>query len=275
MIGQNRIKGIIEHLLNDETLPQYINLVGNRGSGRYEVAKWIAERTESNLYLIENNKADTIKDAIEHMHKAGKLTTYIMLDADDMSSSAMNALLKVCEETPYNVRIIMTFRDSYNVPLTMQSRALSLVMDVYSKEELAEYLNLELPTVNKSDALKICDTIGELESIKDYDTTAFLKYVKTVVDNIATVSGANAFKIGDKIALSANSEKYALDIFLKAFIKECEARVFDKIDDEFERTMYAKAMMIASKALVQLNVKGANKQQVLDMFILDIRKAWM
>lgn len=272
MIGQNRIKSRVEYLLDNETLPQFIIIQGSRGSGKTMVAKWIAERTMSSIEVVSTG-TQAIKDLVEDAYSTtSELKTYIIKDADMMRAEGANALLKISEEPPENVRIIMTYTSGEYILPTIKSRALHFVMDVYTREELQEYIK---GTDIDEKVLNVAETIGDIEILKEYDMGKFLSSVESVVDNIATVSGANAFKVGNMVALKNDDKGYDLTVFLKAFMKKCESRVFNSVDDEVERMMYARAMLVASKYISELNIKSTNKQHVMDMFILDIRKVWM
>ena len=98
----------------------------------------------------------------------------------------------------------------------------------------------------------------------------FYNYVEKVVDNIALVSGSNAFKIGDKIAFKDSDEKkYDLKLFWKSFMTICVSRIKD---DPFK---YSAGIRITSKYLQELRITGINKQSTFDCWLLDIRQEWM
>ena len=96
-------------------------------------------------------------------------------------------------------------------------------------------------------------------------------YGVKVVDNIARVSGANAFKISNKIALRDETDKYDLRLFWKAFMTECFRRAESNIDDILYNMS---AIDITSSKLRDLRIKGVNKQMLFDMWLLSIRECW-
>ena len=92
-----------------------------------------------------------------------------------------------------------------------------------------------------------------------YGVADFKDYVNTVIDNVAEVSLANAFKIADKIDLKENDEtKYNLNIFWKAFMQMC-----------LELKKY-KWVMITNKYISSLRISGINKSALFDMWIIDL-----
>jgi hypothetical protein len=81
-----------------------------------------------------------------------------------------------------------------------------------------------------------------------------------VVDNVADVTIANAFKISEKIAIKEDSEKYDLKLFWKAFMNECIDR--DK----------PKWALITSQCMRELAVNGINKQMLFDKWVMILRR---
>jgi hypothetical protein len=118
----------------------------------------------------------------------------------------------------------------------------------------------------------ICNTPGQIDEFVSSGPKEFYEYVKLVADNIADVSGANAFKIANKLALKDSDKGYNFKLFLKAFMQYCEILHNDgKLTD----LKYSAALNITLNSLQHLRIKGVNKLFLADKWILDIRKAWM
>ena len=107
----------------------------------------------------------------------------------------------------------------------------------------------------------------------------FYDYVQLVVDNIAEVSLANAFKIPSKVALKDTDDGYDLRLFWKAFMKVCMQGIFVNYEDKFKETDNSikriTAINVTSKYLQKLKVKGINRQMLMDNWVLEIRELWM
>jgi hypothetical protein len=114
----------------------------------------------------------------------------------------------------------------------------------------------------------LCETPGEVNTLLKYGVTDFVNYVDTVIDNIAKTSGANSFKVADKVNLKDDDTKYDLRLFWKAFRNECLNRIKE------DMVYYARGIQITSKYLHNMEIKGVNKQAVFDGWILDIRESW-
>lgn len=281
MIGQKELRTRIEQLIENDTFPRFSILVGPKGSGKKTLANWIRrcmgqyELTIS--YEATDVKIDTIRDIIAGAYKTAVTNIYIIPDADYMSNAAKNALLKVTEEPPNNAYIIMTLEDENNTLETIRSRGTVFHMDRYTPDEIERYAEeyLETASNGKWDIIRnLCETPGDVEILCKSNPSAFYDYVQLVVDNIAEVSLANAFKIPSKVALKEDAEGYDLRLFWKAFIQVLMHKSLT-FDCEAEQIVqYGNAVAVTSKYLQKLKVKGINRSMLMDNWVLEIRKVW-
>lgn len=265
MIGQRNLQSRIEQLIENDTFPRFSIFVGPKGSGK----KTLLLEMFEGIYL-EDNKVDSVRKMIEMVYKVGN-RTFIMPDADTMSNAAKNALLKVIEECPNDNYFIMTLEDENNTLETIRSRGTVFHMDRYTPDEIFEYYWTVGEMPNDAELVReICETPGEVKRCIEMCSgtiQTFYDYVQLVVDNIAEVSLANAFKIPSKVALKDGAEGYDLRLFWKAFMKIT-------FDTKVGYEDWGLAVMITSNYLQKLRVKGINKQMLMDNWVLEIRELW-
>jgi len=166
----------------------------------------------------------------------------------------------------------MTLEDENNTLDTIKSRATIFHMDVYSPNDLSEYAHTICNVAGEEESIimNVCKTPGEVNALTSYGVLEFYQYVEKVVDKIAEVSGANAFKIANNVALKKDADGYDLELFWKTFLSICSARLLQ--DNE----KYANGISITSHFLATLNrLKTVNKQMLLDTWVLEIRELWM
>ena len=250
-------------------LPHFIILAGNKGSGRHLIVKEIADILGATLYDC-GTKIDNVREVIENSKSVTEKMVYLFADADNMSTQAANALLKITEEPTKNTYLIITLIDANSVLPTIRSRATVFNMDNYTSDELIEYaLYLGSMTPDELDIIvNICQTPGDIRKVNNMGIIEFWEFVNKVVDNITLVSIANSFKIGEKIAFKDNEDKYDLNLFWRAFMMICtESMTFD-LD---KRIRYAKWIKITSQYLQNLRITALNKQALFDGWILEIR----
>ena len=271
MIGQESLLQHFDNLIKNGALQHFCLFVGQKGSGKKMLMLEVAKMLKAQC-IIEDISVASVREMIENAYKNTAPIVYVIPDADSMSTQAKNALLKVTEEPPNNSYFFMSLEDINNTLPTIKSRATVYKLQNYSNAELRQYFkeNYKVSDAYEKIVLSLCETPGEIDNICAMNAEEFYEYVKKVIDNIATVDGANAFKIADSIALKDDVvDKYDLRLFFKAFMTIC----IDKMD--VNAVKYAKGVSITSDYLRELNTAGINKQMLFDSWLLEIRRAWM
>lgn len=270
MIGQKHLIEEIDRLIDENLLAKFIILVGARGSETNQIIEHIEKQCGS-ITLDMGISVSDVREAITRMQTIGGDNVICTFkDADTMSMSAKNALLKIVEEPPKNVRIIMTVQSLNSMPETIRSRASVMTLLPYTTTEIGEYASKYNPTSEELGIIAdICETPGEVDIIHAEGIIAFDEYVESVVDNIAEVSGANSFSIARKIKFKEEDAGFDLILFFRSFIAKCLNRMTDDV------VQYAEAVRITTKHMQELKVNGINAQNVFDIWILDIREVWM
>lgn len=273
MIGQNKLISQFSELAHKDKFPRFSIIVGQTGSGKKTLAKEVVDSWNSwdavEYVQLGDVKVDTIRDMITEAYKVPYKYVYVIPDADNMSLAAKNALLKVTEEPPNNAYFIMTLQDESNTLATIKSRGTIFRMEPYSAQDIGDYYTQTYDANLDDIILDVCEVPGDVDIMKSVGAIKFYDYVKMVVDNIAEVSGANSFKIADKIALKDEEGKYDIRLFWRLFTKVC----LDEIKSD--PLKYANGIKITSKYLQELKITGISKPAMFDAWILDIREAWM
>lgn len=279
MIGQSNLLTIIDEQIMMDEFPRFSIIIGPGGSGKKTLAKAMAFALESRCNFIEP-KIDAVREMIKECYTINDTMVYVIADADNMSISAKNAMLKICEETPKKAYIIMTVCDESSLLDTIKSRASIYRMSPYTPAELLDYARLSKDNLSNAGELivqDLCETPGDVNKLYAVGVEAFYKFVEKVVDNIAEVSTANALKILDSIDTKGNDEdKYDMILFLRAFKAVCGKEMRKAVtQNDVEGQMYFSAgIKVVSNTLSKMNITGINKGALFDMFILDIRKEW-
>lgn len=270
MIGQTTLQRNIQELVENERFPRFCILVGQEGSGRKTISKYIAKKLGASCTVV-GTSVDEIRTVISEAYKISMPVVYVLADADKMSPAAKNALLKVTEEPPQSAYFVLTLTDLNTTLGTIKSRGTVLYMDPYSRDEIDEYYHNNFSSFTDERAIinELCETPGEVDILHQMGAVAMREFVEKVVDNIAVVSGANSFKIASSIKFKDTDEnKYDLRLFWKAFMTICSDRLRD------DPIKYAAGIKTTSKYLQELRITGINKQSTFDMWVLDIRKEW-
>ena len=281
VIGQKTLKERLKTDIEQNKLPRFIILCGAVGSGRQTIAHWIADTAKYDI-IVSDSSIATIRELIRQSYEVSKPTIYLVPNAGKLVQAAQNALLKVTEEPSPNAYWIFTVENKSQLLDTLNSRGFYYNMDVYSERELNDYMdyhdNLKVTDKDRPIVLSICETPGDIELLVSQGVTQFKEYVDKVVNNIAVVSGSNSFKIGSKIALKGEENKFDLALFLKAFMRECfdRSQADVKRNDTNEDTLkYAIGIRVTSKYLQELQMPSINKMMLFDAWLLEIRENWL
>ena len=176
VLGNKKTRERIGSAILAGTLPHALLVIGPDGSGKSTLAREIAaalncERRESDgiplpcgecncckrIYGLNFPDVKTlskpkdratigveaIKDFREDMllsSTESEYKIYVIDDAECMTTEAQNALLKVLEEPPSRVIIIMLSREGDKILTTIKSRAQQIFTERFPKAELKEYL---------------------------------------------------------------------------------------------------------------------------------------
>lgn len=262
MIGQSNLLTTFKRLVQDDKLPNFFILVGNRGSGKHLILHELSKMLNA-TEVDCGTKIDDVRTLIDKAYTIKSKMLYEIFDADIMSIQAKNSLLKVAEEPPKDAYIVITLTSLENTLDTLKSRASIYQMDRYTPSEIGEYSE-KYDKKDKCLYENLCDTPGECDILYALNPQEFYDYVSKVVDNIATTSGSNVFKIADKIALKeGEQDKYDLILFWKCFNKVL-----------FDRRFNMSGIAITNQYLRYVQIKSLNKQMLFDNWILDIREKW-
>lgn len=267
MIGQKRLKEIINRYKENNNLPKFIIFVGNEGIGKKEFLKYIS-RLYNYKYIIFENSQDDIKMVKRLANEQKEPIFYCIDDYNSMSINARNSLLKITEETPGNAHIILTATNKSDILQTLISRALVLELDEYSEEELNEFITLH--NLNK-EFLKITTIPGKILELKNLDLNEFNSFINNIWDNLSVASIGNSLKIPNKLKIKKDAtEGYDLEVFLGALLNKIieHSRANSNIKT-LERNKKLINLVYTTKR--HLGMKYS-KQSIVDMFILEFRE---
>lgn len=269
IVGQLRLVAWVDMV--KDNFPKFIVLIGPKGSGKATMARYMADKLDLH-YTAFDSKVDTVRAVIETAYLSRTNVMYCFENAESMKAEAKNALLKITEEPPENAYFCMTLTSDTYLLDTLKSRAQVLRMEPYSDTQKEWFIKDNFPyiEVGKADRLvKLCTTPGSIVQMYD-KIEEFEDYVNLVIDNIAEVAPANAFKSGDKLAIKSG-DGYDLRIFWEAFLALCMERLKK---DPSNALHYAQGITETCEMLDGIDRAGVNKQQRYDSWVLNIRSVW-
>lgn len=167
----------------ESVLPHAVLIEGEKGTGRTELALWLArvllcksenppcEHCMACKKVLTDNHPDVeiiggtgkiqgfhidrireIKDSLWLAPNEAEIKIYILTDIGDMTVEAQNALLKSLEEPPSFVRFIMTCENRFALLDTIISRSAVYSLEPMSEAECTEALRKQFTKISEEDA---------------------------------------------------------------------------------------------------------------------------
>ena len=274
MIGQSSLKEVCANWAADPTtLPALIVLSGRWGSGKKTAVEYIRKNIPNDgMFRVESNSVAAVREVIDKSYTLAGRVFYVFQDCDIMRPQARNAMLKVMEEPPKNAHFILTVQTLANVLPTIRSRAFVYEMAPYHIQEIQEYV-LTLKEADqqfiKQVPILCLQSIGDVAAIVQMkeNWNDMYEYVQSVVDYVGEATQANTLKIGSRIDIKGDdNSKFPLIRFLWVLHISLSNR-FTKTRQE----RYFNALLRSSKAWAELDIFAANKQNIVDTLLLDLR----
>ena len=255
MVGQkNNINTIIRWRCN-KSVPRFIIIAGDIGSGRLTLAKIIIKMINAKGIIMGNSIAE-VRETIENAYTITEPTCYIFRNADDMKNEAKNALLKVVEEPPNNAYFIMTVQNIDNMLGTIRSRGTVIKMEPYTMQELRSVCDDKLK-------LEYCTNIGELQ-VAHEEVQRAEDCVDDVLKALDKKSGTNLLKACTQLRTKqTETDKIDCLLFFKVFQKRLY-RLYPTLD------LHINDLSCVFQCKQELNRNTINKKSSIESMLIKI-----
>jgi DNA polymerase III delta prime subunit len=249
-----------------------IILYGSVGVGKKTTIKELAKRINY-TYIPVGTKVDEIREITTLANQVSGNVLFVAEQGQDLTPQAQNALLKLTEEPPKNVRFVILTTDLRALLQTTRSRGMVFGMPVPTRANLEEYITLTNKTLleeDKKTILEISSTfsdVNELLELSDTKLSEFVEFCNKVVENIGKASTLNAFKISNSIQLKPQNVGYNP----LQFFKGVKYLIFKKALYKRFKLVNLLGIKITNNSINQLN-NSSSPQMVLDNWIIQIKR---
>lgn len=247
-----------------ERTPRFFLIVGNPDCGKTLMTQYLA----SNLgmtYMLLDNRVSTVRELVSSSSKS-KDVVYHFKDFEKASEQAKGALLKVSEETPEGMIIVVTVNDRQFMQ-TLVSRATVIYMQPYGEEELKEYgkmLNLSEQKIHTLVQMGV-DTPSKLKDLTKLEqldelVEVTLDYAEDIIKHkVTNQTVTSVYRI-----FSHSYKKGETDMVV-LFLQFLKNYVLRNMEDPL------KVVTLIDTTLVTIsNIPTINRQFVLSALFLEI-----
>lgn len=261
----------LKEKLKSLEVPPFVIICSQSPIANKEMAYYLAKKDYLGMNIvIGDNKVDTVREIISMAYTQTIPTYYIFLDADSMSISAKNALLKVTEEPPKNVHFVLCISSMLNTLATLRSRAYTLQLRPLTVREVKEILDKKYPNATELErqiAIRICTTYEQVQDLFKQDVEELVEFVEKVVDNVASVTVTNALKILLSLKFKEDDKgKYNPILFLNLYAETLTDRFLDEYISVDE---YQNAMNSVLELRTELRVNAINSKNLFELWLLE------
>jgi replication-associated recombination protein RarA len=278
IVGQRNLLNLIDKQIETDNFPRFSILCGYEGYGKETLSTYIAKKLNCDVVYFEN-KIDDIRQCIEMAYSYTQPVLYIIKDAQDMSLAAKNSLLKVAEEPPENVRIILLCTSKEYLLSTVLSRGVLYQLEDYTQNELRQFISTNYPKYTQEEMnniLSICSCPGEIISCTNINTKDLVEDCDNIVNNLHKATLANILKITSTIKTSDKDKEdnYPLTIFCNCLQNRLRLKLLDKNVNTIARQKYVKFIDIIADSRRLAFSKNTNKSMLVDAILIEAYKLW-
>jgi len=217
IIGQDRLLSEIDSYISGNCFPKSTMIMGEVGSGRHTIAKYIAGKL--NVEYVDITDTVGLDDIINVT--LSPTQHLVVIDISAIDERKANSILKFVEEPPEYDYILLIASSSGNILQTLKNRCIHLYVDKYSKNSLSEFIPEDCQ--NKEFILEYANTPGDVIDYLKYNSTE-INDLNRLVENVATkIENAptyNVLNISSKIKLKKDSAGYDANLFFKMLISK-------------------------------------------------------
>lgn len=246
----------------------FIIIHGLPGIGKKTTIREVSKRL-GYTYVAVGHKIDDIRSINELALNVSGNIFFVVENGEDLTIQAQNALLKLAEEPPKNVRLVVLTSDLRTLLQTTRSRGLVFGMPIPTRPNLQQYLDMvykDLPQDIKETILDISTNYSDIDEFGKIDVKEFIAFCNKVVDNIGKASTLNAFKINNSIQLKPQNVGYNP----LQFFKVVKHLIYKKALYKRFKVVNLLGIKITNKSINHL-YKSNSAQMVLDNWIIDIK----
>ena len=260
MIGQKRLQDRLK-VIDIETFPKSLILTGDTGCGKHLFCSMLQNKFNTWEFQYVNS---TINYAfVENCYLISSPRFYV-IDADNLTEREQNVLLKLFEEPPDMVNIILLSTNAETLLNTIINRAIIWEFEKYTAKELQEFLNGKDPRL-----LSLVTTPGQLLSLSDKDIDNMIALCQLVIDKINNASISNTLSLNNKFFNDKNNVQYDILVFIRMLRKLLLEKIIS-----CDSTKYVDAFEIVNAYYNNiLRFKNINKKYLFDNFIIQLKNS--
>ena len=163
-----------------------IIISGISGIGKTYLAKQYAAMKNIETFNVVSSKVSDLKSSLDSSYRLSEVQVLCIENLDKGTDAASQVILKYLEEPLPNTYVIVTATNISALPSTILSRAIAVIVEPPSKEELElfgnNYNSNKNKVISKYAVYQNCKSLSDVKTLIDLDLTK-LQYYDSLLDN--------------------------------------------------------------------------------------------
>ena len=261
MVGQKKIQ---EKLNN---IPQSILIVGEKGMGKRCIVEKICEKKHI-LHSFEVS-GELSKDFIDELYITN-MPTLILFDLVSLANGKRielieNALLKLLEEPPKYVTIVILAESKSGILDTIINRCQIWELEPYSARELRQLSTL-LTGVSDEVLEQVVKTPYNMSYLDPNKLSMTADLATKIITKITQANISNLLSISTKVNFGDENDK--IDIYL---LVDYISYLFMRYSIDFGNSKFINGLKLTHELKNNLSILGINKRHLFEGYLLDLR----
>ena len=252
MIGQTKLLNELNNYTL-ETFPKASLFVGENGCGKHMVVDMLS--TKFNRSVVNMADKLTYEKIVELFLET---IPHIYIVDKELSDSEQNSLLKFIEEPPQNALVMILTENENSLLETIVGRCNIFKFDEYTKDELRNFSNDE-------SLIEYFKTPGELLNFNSDNSWVF-NLCDVILTKLDSASIPNTLTLSLKFNFGKEENKFDVLTFMKLLLKKCVE--YNRNDSKYDN-----CYLTISKYLNKMKFPNANKQNLFELCLLDMKAA--
>ncbi len=200
-------------------------LEGDSGLGTEQAAMWLLRQQDPNLTDAEVAKVvpatstvsiAQVRELIEHLWRTSArldgIRAGVVMQADRMSTEAANALLKVLEEPPPHVVLVLVASSAEQLPSTVRSRVLTIPLLPLDDQQIENFMQAYGGVASEVVGLAQGLPLQALELANSSEALELQRLRQQQVDSFLAGTVSDRFVAIAEIAKSGSPEQFVLGL---------------------------------------------------------------
>lgn len=255
IVGQDSLLSKINRYTLD-SWPNSCIFLGDVGCGKHTLVKFISDK----FNLLQYNLTPILnQETIEEIYERPELRLYY-IEAEKTTIRQQNMLLKLIEEPPKNVFIVIICESLSQVLTTIKNRCQLFEFSAYTKELLSKFIT---ESECSQYILDIASTPGQVINYQSYNIKDLIELSEKIFTKISSASFSNTLSISNKIAFKDERDKINIELFSKILNKTITNMITYNTTDN----VYYHMFLLVQRFMSDLRAANVDKRYLFDNFL--------